>query len=492
MKGGVTMKPTKGWPSRMGTVAVTAALGAAALAGCTVAGASTAGGSTQVVIGYQSETINTVTAGTLLRSLGYFGRDLATLGRKTGKKYTVSWQNYSTGAPITAQMLAGNIDIGSMGDYPMLINGSRSQALTDDRTEMVSVTGYNMRGALNGIVVGRHSKVTTLQQLRGQPVSASVGSAGDGTLVQALSRAGINPASGVKVENQDPSVGASALQAGSVAALAQFVDWPGLLVYKNQARLLYDGGALNVPTLHGVVVRSGFAQQNPAVVRAFLQAQSQATTYLHQHPLAAADLVAKATGIPPEVVYLYNGPDGVATFSMAVNPRLRTALAHDIPFLKSIGVLSSTSLNLNKFINTSYAQQVLGAGQYRAEAASTVNPAAITGTDAACHLRVTDQATAGEVWLAGQDYTHPAANPTCLLRNIKADQAAGHKVLAAYIPDALTGTRWFASQDIWVRNPALPSGSQFEPFATQASASSYLAAHRGSRVLSYPAAVAAS
>lgn len=475
------MKAIKGW--------ALAVVGATALVGCTVAGASTGGGSTtQVVIGYQSETINTVTAGTLLRSLGYFERDLAALGRKTGKKYTVSWQNYSTGAPITAQMLAGNIDIGSMGDYPLLINGSRSQSLDDDRTEMVSVTGYNLRGALNGIVVARNSKVHTLAQLKGQAVSTSVGSAGDGTLVQALSRAGINPATGVNVENQDPSVGASSLQAGSVAALAQFVDWPGLLVYKNEARLLYDGGALDVPTLHGVVVRQAFAQQDPAVVKAFLQAQLQATDYLHQHPLAAAELVARATGIPAPVVYLYNGPDGVATFNMTVNPALRTALAHDIPFLKSIGVLSSTSLNLGSFINTSYLQQVLGSSAYQADMASTANPAAITGTDAACHQRVSDPATAGEVWLAGQDHTQPAATPTCLLRNIKADEAAGHTVQAAYIPDALTGTRWFANQDIWVRE----SATQFEPFATQASANTWLAAHPGGHIVSYAAAVAAS
>ncbi|HEY2578508.1 MAG TPA: ABC transporter substrate-binding protein [Streptosporangiaceae bacterium] len=465
-----------------------AAIGVLALAGCTVAGATTSGGGStvQVVIGYQSETINTVTAGTLLKTLGYFERDLAALGRKTGKKYSVSWQNYSTGAPITAQMLAGNIDIGSMGDYPLLINGSRSQSLTGDRTEMVSVTGYNLRGALNGIVVARNSKVTTLRQLNGQTISTSVGSAGDGTMVQALARAGIDPATGVKVSNQDPSVGASALQAGSVAALAQFVDWPGLLVYKGQARLLYDGGSLDVPTLHGVVVRQGFAQQQPDVVRTFLQAQLQATSYLHQHPLAAAELVGKAAGLPPQVVYLYNGPNGVATFSMAINPQLRTALGHDIPFLKSIGVLTSTSLNLNSFINTSYLKQVLGAG-YNADLATTANPAAIAGTDTVCHQNVGNPATAGEVWLAGQNYTHPVATPDCLLRNIKADEAAGHTVQAAYIPDAITGTRWFADQDIWVR-----SGSQFEPFATQSSANIYLATHPGSHVISYAAAVAAS
>ena len=36
---------------------------------------------------------------------------------RTGTKYNVTWQDYDTGAPITAQMVAEKIDIGSMGDY---------------------------------------------------------------------------------------------------------------------------------------------------------------------------------------------------------------------------------------------------------------------------------------------------------------------------------------------------------------------------------------
>ena len=43
-------------------------------------------------------------------------------------------------------MIAGKIDIGSMGDYPLLINGSRTQA-SAARTELVSVTGYNPQAA---------------------------------------------------------------------------------------------------------------------------------------------------------------------------------------------------------------------------------------------------------------------------------------------------------------------------------------------------------
>ncbi|GHB38550.1 hypothetical protein GCM10010331_27690 [Streptomyces xanthochromogenes] len=86
------------------------------------AGADAGGGAktVTVTVGYQSKTINTVTAGTLLRSLGYFEQELTALGKRDGTTYEVKWQDYATDAPITAQMAAGKIDIGSMGDFPVL------------------------------------------------------------------------------------------------------------------------------------------------------------------------------------------------------------------------------------------------------------------------------------------------------------------------------------------------------------------------------------
>ena len=460
------------------SVVLVAAL-ACLLTACSSASAST---TVTVTIGYQSKTINTVTAGTLLKSLGYFEQRLTALGRKTGKKYQVVWQDYDTGAPITAQMVAGKIDIGSMGDYPMLINGSRSQNLSDNRTEMVSVTGYNPRGALNMVVVPNSSTATTLHDLAGQKVSTSIGSAAHGTLVHALAEAKV---SGVQVLNQQPQVGASALQAGSVAALAQFVAWPGQLVFANQAKLLYDGGDLNVPTLHGVVARTGFASAQPDVLTAFLQAQIQATRYLWQHPLAAAESVASATGLAPEVVYLYNGPNGMVTFDPTLKPVLRNALSGDVPFLKSIGDIGT--LDVNSFINDAPLRAAEGSA-YAADTALGTNPAQLTGTDPICHLPVDNPATASETWLTGEQTTHASATPTCLLRFVT---SAGKTVRAAYVPDASTGTRWFANKDIWVNDPSKPATDRLLPFTTESGAHTYLSAHPGSTQLTYAAALAA-
>src|SRR5581483_4222361 len=132
-----------------------------AAAGCALDSA----GAVDVVVGYQSKTINTVTAGTLLRAQGFLEHRLADITKRTGTKYRVVWQDYDTGAPITAQMVAEKIDIGSMGDFPMLINGSKTQANERARTESGSVTGYNAKGGLNGVVVGTNSPATTLSDL---------------------------------------------------------------------------------------------------------------------------------------------------------------------------------------------------------------------------------------------------------------------------------------------------------------------------------------
>lgn len=72
---------------------------------------------------------------------------------------------------------------------------------------------------------------------------------------------------------------------------------------------------------------------------------------------------------------------------------------------------------------------------------ATTNRTALTGTDEICRTAVRDPATAGELWLAGEETTHAAADPTCLRRAVKAAQAAGSGRLMTAVtttPDATT------------------------------------------------------
>ncbi|MEV6760944.1 ABC transporter substrate-binding protein [Streptomyces sp. NPDC051105] len=435
-------------------IAASAALLLLPLAAC--GGSAVAGDSKTVTItvGYQSKTINTVTAGTLLRSLGYFEQQLNAL--HDGHTYKVDWQDYATGAPITAQMTAGKIDIGSMGDFPLLLNAARGKQLGQP-TRLVSVTGYNLRGGLNTVVTAPDSKLTTLTDLKGKKVSTSIGSAADGTLVRALQRAGIDPNKDISKLNQQPAVGASALTAGSVDALSQFVAWPGLLAYQGKAKALYDGAKLNLPTFHGVTAREDFAKQRPAVLEAFLKAQAEATDYLNAHPVTAAEKVADATDLPAEVVYLYNGAHGIATFDAAVKPALVSALKQDVSVLKAAELTGD--VDVDSFVDDRYVKKALG------------------GSDYTKRLAATPAASASEVWSKGSEKTTSFNSPKALLAYV-AQHSDG--VRAAYVPDATTGTLWFADKAVWVAD-----GEQVLPFVARATAQAYVDAHGGAEVVSY-------
>lgn len=439
-----------------------------------------------VSIGYQSKTINTVNAGTLLRSLGTFEAALNELGERDGKSYSVEWLDFSSGSPLTAQMIASQIDIGSMGDYPLLVNGSKNEQYGDSSTSLIAVTGYNMAGSLNQVLVPTGSTASSLEDLRGKKVSTSLGSAADGMLNVGLSREGMS-ADDVQVVNQDPSIGAAALESGQTDAYAQFVPWPQIEVFRGKGRLLYDGGSNEIPTFHGVVVRDSFAEENTDVVTAFVDAMSETTTFLEEKPLEAAELVAEATGLEPEVIYLYNGPAGLVSFDMSLKDELVGALEENKPFLVAKGSVDE-EYDIPGFIDESFVREQFGPG-YDEMKASTENPSRLTGHDEVCGLPVSDQGTASEVWFAGEEETTVSATPSCLLSRIA---RSPQTVRAAYVPDASNGLHTFAEHATWLRDPAGGPTDTYLPFATVGAAEAYLAENPDLERVEYDQAVSAS
>lgn len=471
-------------PRRRRTAAVLTALavaGAQALTGCGLLTDPTV----TVNVGYQSKTINTVNAGTLLRDREELENALERVGAANGKRYRVVWQDFSSGAPLTAQMMATHVDIGSMGDYPLLMNGSKTRKYDDAETELIATTGYNLRGSLNQVVVPASSSARTLADLTGQRVSTSLGSAGDGMFSTALQRNDIDKAA-LQILNQDPAVGAAAIDGGQVDALAQFVPWPQLVIYRNQGRLLYDGGDNEVPTFHGVVVRKQFADGHPEVMTAFMQAVKATTDAIVADPLQAAQRVSALTGIEPEVVYLYNGPNGLVSFDMTLKREFGTAFAKVKDFLVKRGSVTA-DFDVAQFVNDSYLRELFGA-DFDRRRADVTNPSALSGTDDLCRLPVGDPAQASEVWMSGADDTQVAATPTCLLRRV----ATAAEVRAAYVPDTATGIRLFADHAVWLDDRGAPPTQRYKPFATEAGADAYRARHPQATTIGYPAAVSQS
>jgi ABC-type nitrate/sulfonate/bicarbonate transport system substrate-binding protein len=154
----------------------------------------------EIGIGTQNTTTNTVTGGIVLKELGLLEKHLPKTGKYQDMKYTLSWQNFTSGPPVTNGMMADNIQIGMMGDYPLLVNGATGQA-TGNETQLVTIIAYNAFGGGNGIVVHKDSPYFDLADLKGKNVSVPFGSAAHGMMLQALQTRGWLPTSGIWYRN---------------------------------------------------------------------------------------------------------------------------------------------------------------------------------------------------------------------------------------------------------------------------------------------------
>jgi ABC-type nitrate/sulfonate/bicarbonate transport system substrate-binding protein len=78
------------------------------------------------------------------------------------------------------------------------------------------------------------------------------------------------PADYFQLVSQTPEVGSTNLQEKKIDGHADFVPFAELLPFRGFARKIFDGVETNLPTWHGVVVRTDFAEKYPEVVVAYI------------------------------------------------------------------------------------------------------------------------------------------------------------------------------------------------------------------------------
>ncbi|MGH8441112.1 MAG: hypothetical protein ACRERW_19000, partial [Pseudomonas sp.] len=123
-------------------------------------------------IGTQNTTTNTVTGGIVIKELKLLEKYLPKTGKYANIEWKLDWQNFTSGPPVTNGMVANKLQIGMMGDYPLLVNGATGQSNRGNDTQLVAVIAYNAFGAGNGVVVHKDSPYYDLADLKGKNVSA--------------------------------------------------------------------------------------------------------------------------------------------------------------------------------------------------------------------------------------------------------------------------------------------------------------------------------
>lgn len=64
----------------------------------------------------------------MIKELGLLEKHLPKTGKYKDIQFKFEWQNFTSGPPVTNGMVANTLQIGMMGDYPLLVNGATFQA----------------------------------------------------------------------------------------------------------------------------------------------------------------------------------------------------------------------------------------------------------------------------------------------------------------------------------------------------------------------------
>jgi NitT/TauT family transport system substrate-binding protein len=429
----------------------------------------------EIGIGTQNTTTNTVTGGVVLKELGLLEKYLPKTGRYKGVQYSLSWQNATSGPPITNGMMADNIQIGMMGDYPLMVNGATGQA-TGNETQLVAIISYNALGGGNGIVVNKDSPYYDLADLKGKNVSVPFGSAAHGMMLSALHKRGLQ-ADFWNLVSQSPEVGSTNLQEKRIDAHGDFVPFAELLPFRGFGRKIYDGAETKTPTFHGVVVRKDFATKYPEIVVAYIEALIEADDWVRRNPELAAEKIEEWTKINKEVAYIFLGPGGIHTLDPTIKPQWYDAIAKGYAVLKKLNMIKD--LDIKAWVNDTYVRRAYeNLGLDYDKQLSSLTGYQVTGNDPVCKTPVRDPGEAGQIWIAGGGI-QSLSSPICTLMAAKKYTQEGKKLNAVYLVDHALGIKVFADSAFYAVGGSNPGKPDVIPFLLKRDAEAYVSKSGG-------------
>lgn len=445
-----------------------------ALAFAMTAVASASAETIRVAIGTQDTTINCATGGLLIRELKLLEKYLPRDGKYKGVTYDIQWKNFTSGAPLTNEMVADKLDIGSMADFPGA-NNIAAFVKAGKKSVFLTVLSGSTLGSGNGIVVPKDSPVTSLAELKGRTISVPFASTAHGMLLRAVKAQGWDPEKDVNIITQAPEVAGPALQAGKIEAHADFVPFAELFVHRGFARKIFDGAQANAPTYHGSLVNADYAKKYPEIVTAFLRAAIEADRIIAAEPEKYSELIEKVTGIEAPVNYLYHGPLGLQTRDLSWKPEYRGALKTSIETLKLLR-RTDLELDVNNFIDDRFIRDAFKQASLNYETQlKNYDKLPLKASDHVTGKPITDFQRVAGIWVQGEPKVRHYANLETAFADLRKIEASGKTARAVYVHDLihriklLAPLAWFASD----------SKGQVSAFLQKDAANAYARANKG-------------
>ena len=434
----------------------------------------TASSTVRVAIGTQDTTINCATGGLLVRELGLLEKHLPKDGEYENVKFDIQWKNFSSGAPLTSEMVADRLDIGAMAEFPAVNNLVAFKEAAKASIFLTPLSG-SVTGSGNAIVVPSSSSVTSLADLKGKTISVPFASTAHGLLLRAVKAQGWDPNKDVQIIAQAPEVAGPALKSNKIDAHADFVPFGELFAYQGFAKKIYDGSQAKGATFHGVLASQAYAEKHPKVIQAYLKATIEADQLVQKEPEKYSELIAEKTGIPAEVVYLFHGPLGLQTRDLTWKSEYKAATQTAVDTLQFLGK-NDGKVDVDAFIQDKYIKDAFKASNLDySQALNNYGKSPLVAKDALTGEEIQSFNRVTQIWVKGEEKVRSYATPEHALKDLKAIETAGQTVRVVYNQDFLSDIKLLSNLAWYATN----SAGEIHAFLLKGDATQWATAHGG-------------
>ena len=209
----------------------------------------------RVAIGTQDTTINCATGGLLIRELKLLEKYLPHDGKYKDVTYDIQWKNFTSGAPLTNEMVAGKLDFGAMADFPGSLNGAAFPKAGQEERVHHRAVRQHASAAATASWCRSTRRCNRCAELKGKTISVPFASTAHGMLLRAVKAQGWDPET--RREHHHAGARGGRLRAARPTRSTRTptsCPSPNCSRYRGFARKIYDGAQANAPTFHGTLV----------------------------------------------------------------------------------------------------------------------------------------------------------------------------------------------------------------------------------------------
>jgi sulfonate transport system substrate-binding protein len=207
--------------------------------------------------------------------------------------YQIEWFNFPAAQPLGEALNAGAIDIGGLGDAPLIFAyaaGARVRAVAATRSQPVDLA----------ILVPAGSPIKSAADLKGKRIATTRGSIGHFLAIATLERAGIK-LSDVTLAFMQPADAKSALESGNVDAWSTWDPYVALGELRDNNRSIANGVGLSSGLSFQAATDESIKTKR-AQIDDFVRRVAAGQQWALSHPDEVAAIQSRVTHLPADVL----------------------------------------------------------------------------------------------------------------------------------------------------------------------------------------------